>query len=829
MQIPRAASSLGARLQCRQGPSIHPPSRPLQHPSSSGPSSGRGVSVQLPAGTGPSTTLALQVPGHNALPLTLKIHLHASARLTRSRPRSPSRPLASLLSTSGPATPIRLNSIWIKTWTGVSPCPRLEFHSMSEYSSTSRLSCRGGTTMHHRGASSSAVAPSFTSPAGMSSSPAAALGLLSPTRTSRRREKRNPSVTPRRFGRFFTPRPILSTLPTARRILGSLGSSDVNRQPLSPQSLFSDPLTSDPASPSPTKRLSNPEDDSRKRRWQGQGEEQLGSDLKRRVILLDPMPLPQLNFQSPTSQILLDEASVLEQDIMPEGIHKSISRDSRKPTLKHYFRANRGGSRGTKEKTLCDPFDLVSTHLHDPLVRPPPTIPHFTQLTPSQKPPGYQPQPIRKFADRGFEAQLLDRAHGFSSHTGRQYLSFPACDPRTETAAFTTGLPDAYQCGPQSGTDPVIPFCVTSLHHSPYTAIGDEAGIVHLFHTGKSEPGKQKVDQLLDVYDNAIMDLSFSDNDMRLAVACGSKTGTVVDVPTQTIAAELRDGHTESLRQVAFQPNSGGNTIASSDRAGRVQIWDMRCSAAPIGSFSTADSRRSSALNPFPARTVNTLDNTHERTVEGITNSVSVTAIKWLPPGREHLLLSASEANACIKLWDTRYIKPRREIADTPLATTLAPSTHAWRPYGITSLALSSDAARLYAVCKDSTVYAYSMAHLMLGHAPELLDGAPKRRPSGLEGLDPLYGLKHDCLSVQSFYVKCAMRPRTGRHASDLLAVGSSADAARRHIHTFLLGLDIPRPGTIQLELQLHPHISISIPHVHVHDASRLPRLLLRG
>ncbi|KAJ3521399.1 hypothetical protein NM208_g13308 [Fusarium decemcellulare] len=42
----------------------------------------------------------------------------------------------------------------------------------------------------------------------------------------------------------------------------------------------------------------------------------------------------------------------------------------------------------------------------------------------------------------------------------------------------------------------------------------------------------------------------------------------------------------------------------------------------------------------------------------------------------------------------------------------------------------------MYAVCKDNTVYAYSTAHLMLGHAPELEDFATKL--SGIRVLDTL-------------------------------------------------------------------------------------------
>lgn len=204
----------------------------------------------------------------------------------------------------------------------------------------------------------------------------------------------------------------------------------------------------------------------------------------------------------------------------------------------------------------------------------------------------------------------------------------------------------------------------------------------------------------------------------------------------------------------------------------------------PINCFSTAGilgtGNRDTTLDPVAAKSINTIDNAHERRVQGITSTASVTAIKWLPSGREHLLLTASEANASIKLWDTRYIKPRRQTEETPLAVTPQPISHAWRSYGITSLALSTDASRLYAVCKDSTVYAYSTSHLMLGHAPELDNFATKRKPTATEGLGPLYGFKHDQFRASSFYVKCALRHRTpaNNYQSELLAVGSTDSCA---------------------------------------------------
>lgn len=113
---------------------------------------------------------------------------------------------------------------------------------------------------------------------------------LSPTRTAgRRKEKRNPSVTPRRFGRFFTPRP--SLVATGRSILGSLHGAVLNhRQPISPQSLAGD-LSSDPICPSPSERVARNQRHDCAARDPQRGE----PVVKRRRVLADGASIPQLN------------------------------------------------------------------------------------------------------------------------------------------------------------------------------------------------------------------------------------------------------------------------------------------------------------------------------------------------------------------------------------------------------------------------------------------------------------------------------------------------------------------------------------------------------
>jgi WD40 repeat protein len=158
----------------------------------------------------------------------------------------------------------------------------------------------------------------------------------------------------------------------------------------------------------------------------------------------------------------------------------------------------------------------------------------------------------------------------------------------------------------------------------------------------------------------------------------------------------------------------------------------------------------------------------------GRAGDVSVTAIEFLP-GREHLLISASEADCAIMLWDIRSIHPKRR-GQLPLSVTKKVQSHStWRHFGINSLNLSTDGSRIFSLCKDNTVYAYSTSHLITGHSPELSLTSQERylQRDTQEGLGPIYGFRHPQLHASSFYVKSAIRKaKDGR--CEMLAVGNS-------------------------------------------------------
>ncbi|KZF26528.1 WD40 repeat-like protein [Xylona heveae TC161] len=389
-----------------------------------------------------------------------------------------------------------------------------------------------------------------------------------------------------------------------------------------------------------------------------------------------------------------------------------------------------------------------------------------------------------------------------------------SCNWQYETAAFYTAPEDRYDCRDADDESGVLPFCTASCNTNSLVAIGDEEGRVRLLESAPdSTPEFSSAFLEFYPHENAILDLAFSSDDLLLATGSGDQTARIIDMSTQRPIYSLA-GHSASVKQVRFQPGSNNNVIATSSRDGTVHIWDLRCKAGnssvrqvhvsldPDSTGAVSTGQASHCISR--AQAVNSIFEAHANRphpppagssvasalTEGVARAesierrgdVSVTALSFLNPGREHLLLTASEANATVKLWDLRTTYSHRRGRTAPLSTTCQPDSHnTHRHFGINSLTLNGDGSRLYSLCRDNTIYAYSTSHLVLGNSPELSSASSKPRRAaasvGKEGLGPLYGFRHPQLHATTFYVKTALRPASGDQP-ELLAVGSSDGCA---------------------------------------------------
>ncbi|KAJ5121614.1 uncharacterized protein N7515_009575 [Penicillium bovifimosum] len=367
------------------------------------------------------------------------------------------------------------------------------------------------------------------------------------------------------------------------------------------------------------------------------------------------------------------------------------------------------------------------------------------------------------------------------------------------TADFYSQPRDVHTCTSYASEGSVaLPFCNASCNTNSLVAVGDEEGGIRLLDSSVDvDAGFTDAYLGFRPHMNSIMDLEFSSDDMLLATASGDQTSLIIDMTTQR-PIHCLSNHSSSVKRVQFQPASNNKVLATCSRDGNVNIWDLRCKGFERPALQVQCSLESEIENPAASappkmlypHVLNTITGAHAYTTSqkptmdkaeappfGRTD-ITVTSLAFLSAGRENLFVTASEASASVRLWDLRTAhNNRRGRPVVPLATTQEPESHAkYRRFGLTSMAFGGDGARLYTLCRDNTVYAYSTSHLILGHAPELsLNNNRPRRTGGSDkdGLGPLYGFRHPRLQISSFYVKLAMRKASHDHP-EMLAVGSS-------------------------------------------------------
>lgn len=396
------------------------------------------------------------------------------------------------------------------------------------------------------------------------------------------------------------------------------------------------------------------------------------------------------------------------------------------------------------------------------------------------------PEPIKRLGKSGRTQRILQRSFGgFDALSRGQRWNDHCADWQTQTADFVSLPSDVH-----TFTGTALPFCTASCNTNSLIAIGEEEGAIRLIDSASSSDFST-AHVTFRPHHNAVMDVTFSSDDYMLATASGDQTSRIIDMHTQQTVCIL-SGHTSSVKQVRFQPDDD-NMLTTSSRDGSVQIWDMRCGGrGTIASLRTAFARNvdngdneptvrysKHRLDIGPAhRSLRTTSSATSANAFG-SDGLSVTSIQHLPSSLQHYLLTTSEANSSIKVWDLRYAGRRGGHAK-PVSSSGIPVLHSrTRNYGINCMALSTDGARLYTACRDGTVYAYSTSQLLLGKQSDAssLTTRSKSSKTTSASAGPLYGFKHPALRIGSFYIKAAIR-KAKDDKSEMLAVGSSDNCA---------------------------------------------------
>ncbi|KAL2396786.1 hypothetical protein ABEF93_002855 [Exophiala dermatitidis] len=567
------------------------------------------------------------------------------------------------------------------------------------------------------------TSPEATAPAAPTTSTAEPNENRSPRRSSR--VKKNPSITPKRFTKFFTPRPRNSprAVRTSRKALQDLSAARLNSR-----SSASIPLT-----------LSR--DDQTHR-----------TSKKRKLSFASITSLPSSPIKKDHVFSSSQESAHHEQRIQPTG--------------------------GALNRSTWVDTDEDETEIEE-----------------EDELPG-----VKAFPPRLTPYRAISTSAGLLSRRveGRKTL-IEANDSNLwqhETANFYSLPDDVCHYNRFGRRLSALPFCAAGFKTVPLVAIGDEDGTVRIHDAeGLNVPYKD-IFMTMYPHDNAIMDMELSPDDSLLATASGDQTCRIIDMKQQQSTYTLR-GHTGSLKRVQFQPGSGNNALATCSRDGSVCLWDLRC-ASRRGAWVQQNLSRepeSFICQSADVNSVNQIRDAHtaldllgrskptkrKQTPVSARSDFAVTSCAFISPSRSHLLATASENDAIIKLWDMRTSYKSRSGRPTPVSATLEPKSHEnHRQFGVTSIAMSTDGSRLYSLCRDHTVYAYSTAHLVLGGAPEMSPSSAhpfrQSRNAG-HGLGPLYGFRHPSLRLASFYDKLAVRHRT-QDNTEIVATGTREECA---------------------------------------------------
>ncbi|ETN41918.1 uncharacterized protein HMPREF1541_03857 [Cyphellophora europaea CBS 101466] len=330
---------------------------------------------------------------------------------------------------------------------------------------------------------------------------------------------------------------------------------------------------------------------------------------------------------------------------------------------------------------------------------------------------------------------------------------------------------------------PAIPFCTTSCNTNSLIVVGDEDGYVRFIDSANDQQQKfNKTFLTIKPHDNAIMDMEFSYDDKYLVTASGDQTCQITDVQRQKSIVSL-SGHSCSVKKAQFHPGNP-NLLVSCARDGDINIWDLRENPCALPPRVARNQITDGITARAPVRTI--WDAHRPGKVKAKTrfstdrNDICITSMSFLDETRPYLFATASDSNTIVKLWDIRS-KHTRYNSTVPISQTEEPTSHiSHRRFGTTSMALSSDGSKLYTLCRDHTVYAYSTSHLILGSASEMQAGATKwkgEKFGAKSGLGPLYGFRDPSMAIATFYCKLAVRKATETQP-ELLAVGSSDECA---------------------------------------------------
>ncbi|XP_072383447.1 protein lethal(2)denticleless [Diabrotica undecimpunctata] len=200
-------------------------------------------------------------------------------------------------------------------------------------------------------------------------------------------------------------------------------------------------------------------------------------------------------------------------------------------------------------------------------------------------------------------------------------------------------------------------------------------------------------------HNNAIFDLAWMFDKMKLVTASGDHTSKMYDIGEGEIRQErVFCGHSRSVKTIAFRKDDS-SVFATGGRDGNIILWDTRTST-----------------NSFVGKADGIINNSHvakiftpskSRKKFNTPTKSGIKSVTGLVFQENNTLISCGAGDGVIKIWDLRkhYSNHKKEA----LPKVLIPYPGSTTKNGYSSLIIDNDGVKLYANCLDNTIYCYNV------------------------------------------------------------------------------------------------------------------------
>lgn len=228
-------------------------------------------------------------------------------------------------------------------------------------------------------------------------------------------------------------------------------------------------------------------------------------------------------------------------------------------------------------------------------------------------------------------------------------------------------------------------------------ALANEEGYLAIHDTLGTEPRHANL-----IHHNAIFDLAWLCDQMKLITVSGDHTARLVDINTDHLCVtQIFTGHTRSIKTVASRYDDP-SMFATGSRDGCILIWDTRSNISH-DIFSTPDR---TIAHSHQSRAANLFQSNKKKNNCSVSGANSVTGLAFQD---EYTLISCSAGDGKIKFWDLR--KTYKTLKREPLPKHIIEYSGNTTRNGFSNLTLDNDCIRLYANCLDNTIYCYNIAN----------------------------------------------------------------------------------------------------------------------